>query len=79
MQPTQKILLVVVISLATLLIVLGIQVIFILKDAKKAVKRLNTLLDDSILGGGLLKPEKLTSIFQVFKKEKDNKQNGSIN
>ncbi len=79
MQPVQKILIIIIVSLTTLLLVVGFQVLMILKDAQKTIKRLNTLLDDSILGGGLLRPEKLTAIFQLFRKDKTkNKDNSTI-
>ena len=67
MDGIQKLLIIVVISLTPLLVIVGVQVIFIIKDLRRALKRLNSMLDDSILGGGLLQPDKLTSIFEMFK------------
>jgi len=67
MDGIQKLLVVVVISLTALLVIVGVQVIFVIKDLRRALKRLNSMLDDSILGGGLLQPDKLTSIFEMFK------------
>jgi hypothetical protein len=67
MDGVQKLLIVVVISLTALLVIVGIQVIFIIKDVRRALKRLNSMLDDSILGGGLIRPDKLTSVFEMFK------------
>lgn len=67
MDGIQKLLIVVIISLTALLVIVGIQVIFIIKDLSRALKRLNSMLDDSILGGGLLRPDKLTSVFEMFK------------
>ena len=44
--------------------------IFIILDLRKSVKRLNSILEDSILGGGLIRPERLTGIAEMFKKDK---------
>lgn len=70
MDGIQIILAVVVISLTILLIVVGIQVILIISDLRKATKRLNSILEDSILGGGLIRPEKLTGVVEMFRKKK---------
>jgi hypothetical protein len=67
MDGIQKLLFVVVISLTALLVIVGIQVVFVIKDVRRALKRLNSMLDDSILGGGLIRPDKLTSVFEMFK------------
>ena len=69
MDGIQKLLIVVIVSLTALLVIVGIQVVFIITDLRRALKRLNSLLDDSILGGGLLRPDKLTSVFEMFKKK----------
>lgn len=69
MDGIQKLLAVVIVSLTALLVIVGIQVIFIIKDLRRALKRLNTLLDDSIIGGGLLRPDKITNIFELIKKK----------
>jgi len=39
-------------------------------DLRRALKRLNSILEDAILGGGLIRPEKLTGIFEIFKRKK---------
>ena len=67
MDGVQKILAIVVVSLTALLVIVGVQVLLIITDLRKAVKRLNNMLDDSIIGGGLLRPEKITSILEMFK------------
>lgn len=77
MQNIQTILVIVVIALTVLLIVVGVQVVMIIADLRRALKRLNSLLEDSILGGGLLKPGKLTSVLEMFKKKKKMKQHGN--
>jgi hypothetical protein len=48
--------------------IVGIQVMLILVDLRKGIKRLNNILEDSIIGGGLIRPEKLTGILEFFKK-----------
>ena len=76
MDLVQKLLIAVIVSLTVLLTVVGIQVILILHDLRRAVKRLNNILDDSIIGGGLLRPEKLTGILEFFRKKKKVEKHG---
>lgn len=70
MDPVQNLLVIVVSALTILLLVVGIQVIMIILDLRKAVKRLNGILEDAILGGGLIRPEKLTSVVEIIRKGK---------
>ena len=70
MDGVQKLLIFVVSSLTILLLVVGVQVVLIIIDLRKAIKRLNSILEDSILGGGLIRPEKLTGIVEILKKNK---------
>jgi len=65
MESVQVILVIVVVSLTILFLAVGFQVFLIMLDLRRAVKRLN-----SLLGGGLLRPEKLTSILEVFRRKK---------
>lgn len=67
MENVQIILVVVIISLTTLLIIIGYQVLRVIIDIRKALKRVNNLLDDSILGGGLIRPDRLTSVIEFFR------------
>ncbi len=76
MESIQTILVFVVIALTVLLLVVGGQVILIIMDLRRALRRLNSLLDDSILGGGLIQPGKLTGIMELVKK-KGMKSHGS--
>jgi len=66
----QKLLIFVVISLTVLLVVVGVQVLLIIWDLRRAVKRLNSILEDAVLGGGLIRPEKLTGILQMLRRGK---------
>jgi hypothetical protein len=70
MDGVQKLLVVVVVSLTILLVIVGAQVILVIIDLRRALKRLNSILEDAILGGGLIRPEKLTSIIEIFRKNK---------
>lgn len=70
MDSVQTLLIVVVITLTLLLGVVGVQVFFVIIDLRKAIKRLNSILEDSILGGGLIRPEKLTGVLEMFGKNK---------
>ena len=72
MDGIQTLLIVVVVALTLLLFVVGVQVILIINDLRKSVKRMNRILEDSVLGGGLIRPEKLTGILQMFRKKKVN-------
>ena len=66
----QTLLIVVVASLTVLLIIVGFQVMMVIIDLRRAIKRLNSILEDSILGGGLIRPEKLTSVLEILHKGK---------
>jgi len=80
MDPVQKILIIVVVSLTVLLAIVGAQVVLIIIDLRRALKRLNSILEDSILGGGLIRPEKLTGVIEIFKRNKklETKEQGTI-
>ena len=66
----QTMLVVVIILLTILLLFVGVQVILIILDLRRAIKRLNTILEDAILGGRLIKPHKLTGIVEMLRKGK---------
>ena len=70
MDGVQTLLVVVVISLTVLLLVVGAQVLLIIIDLRRAIKRLNSILEDAILGGGLIRPEKLTGVIEILRKTK---------
>lgn len=71
MTGVETLLTIVVISLAILFIVVGIQVTLVIFELRKAVRRLNNILEDAVLGGGLIRPDKLTGILEFFRKKKD--------
>lgn len=70
MDSVQRLLIIVVITLTVLLVIVGIQVVFVILDLRKSLKRLNSILEDAILGGGLIRPEKLTGIMEMLRKNK---------
>lgn len=70
MDSVQTLLIIVVISLTVLLLVVGVQVMLIIIDLRRAIKRLNSILEDAILGGGLIRPEKLTGVLELLHKNK---------
>jgi len=70
MDGVQKLLIIVIIVLTTLLFVVGFQVILIIVDLRRALKRVNSILEDAVLGGGLIRPDKLTGILELFGKNK---------
>lgn len=76
MDSVQTLLIVVVITLTVLLGIVGIQVFLVIVDLRKAVKRLNSILEDSILGGGLIRPDKITGILEMFGKNKKMESKG---
>jgi len=76
MDSVQRLLIIVVITLTVLLVIVGIQVVFIILDLRKSLKRLNSILEDAILGGGLIRPDKLTGIMEMLKKNKKLKSHG---
>lgn len=77
MDGIQRLLIIVIITLTILLIVVGVQVVLIIVDLRRAIKRLNNILEDSILGGGLIRPDKLTGILEFFRKSKNLQSHGS--
>jgi len=80
MDGVQKLLIVIIVALTALLVVAGVQVILIIADIRRALKRLNTILEDALWGGGLIRPEKISGILEMFKKRKRSevKEQGSI-
>ena len=70
MDSVQTILAVVVGVLTILLGVVGVQVFLVIVDLRKAIKRLNSILEDSLLGGGLIRPEKLTGVIEMLRRNK---------
>lgn len=71
MNGIQTLLIIVVVALTLLLLVVGVQVILIILDVRRALKRLNSILEDSIMGGGLIRPDKITGILEFFRKKKN--------
>ena len=78
MDSIQKLLAVVVVSLTVLLIVVGVQVVLVIIDLRRAIKRLNTILEDAVMGGGLIRPEKLTGVLEMFRRGKNLEIKGSL-
>ncbi len=70
MDNIQTLLIVVVASLTFLLVIVGVQVMLIIIDLRKAIKRLNSILEDAVLGGGLIRPDKLTSVMEILRNKK---------
>lgn len=71
MENVQTLLTIVVIALTVLLIVIGVQIFLVIKDLRRIMKRVNAILEDSIIGGGLLRPDKLTGILEMFRRKKN--------
>lgn len=71
MNGVETILTIVVISLAILFIIVGVQVTLVIFELRRAVRRLNNILEDAVLGGGLIRPDKLTGILEFFRKKRD--------
>ncbi len=78
MDATQKVLTFVAISLTVLFLVVGLQVLLVIIDLRKAIKRLNAILEDAILGGGLIRPDKLTGVLEMLKKSKKIESRGEV-
>lgn len=78
MDSVQTLLIVVVITLTLLLGIVGIQVFLVIVDLRKSIKRLNSILEDAILGGGLIRPEKLTGVLEMFGKNKKMETKGQV-
>lgn len=76
MENVQTLLTVVVIALTVLLLVIGVQIFMVIKDLRRMMKRVNALLEDSIIGGGLIRPDKLTSVLELFRRKKGMQTHG---
>lgn len=76
MDGIQRLLIIVIIVLTALLVIVGIQVVLIVLDLRRALKRLNSILEDAVMGGGLIRPDKLTGILELFGKGKKLKMRG---
>jgi hypothetical protein len=72
----QTLLIVVVVSLTLLLLVVGIQVLMVILDLRRAVSRLNNLLGDALIGGGLIDTDKLTGIVEMVGRKKKMETHG---
>jgi len=77
MEGVQALLVIVVIALTVLLVVVGVQVMLIVMDMRRALRRLNSILDDAILGGGLISPGKLTGLVEMLRRKKEMKNRGN--
>lgn len=77
MEGVQTLLVIVVVALTVLLIVVGVQVVMIIMDLRRALKRLNSILDDAILGGGMISPGKLTGIIEMFRRKRKMASHGA--
>lgn len=76
MDGIQILLVIVIIALTALLVIVGVQVLLIILDLRRAVKKLNYLLEDSIIGGGLIRPDKLTGVLELIKKKLEKRGSG---
>ncbi len=76
MENVQTLLTVVVIALTILLIVIGTQIFMVIRDLRRMMRRINSILEDSIIGGGLIRPDKLTSVLELFRKKKGMQTHG---
>lgn len=72
----QTILIVVIVALSILLLFVGVQVILIIFEIKRIIKKINIILEDAILGGGLIRPDKLTGVIELFRKSKKMESHG---
>lgn len=78
MDEIQRLLAIVIVVLTALLTIVGVQVILVIIDLRRALKRLNSILEDSILGGGLIRPEKLTGILEFFGRKRGVEKKGGV-
>ena len=77
MDSVQTLLIIVVSVLTILLVIVGIQIILVIIDLRRSLRRLNTILEDAILGGGLIRPEKITGILEMMSKKKKMQERGN--
>lgn len=82
-DPVQAVLLIVVVLLALIMIVLGVQVFFILREIRATLRRMNKLLDNaeefteslanpiSLISGVLASTKSLGPLLKLFSRKKD--------
>ncbi|HWA52211.1 MAG TPA: hypothetical protein VG895_04105 [Patescibacteria group bacterium] len=76
MSGVETLLTIVVVALAILFIFVGVQVTLVILDLRRTIRRLNSLLEDAILGGGLIRPDKLTGVLEFFRKKRETGSHG---
>lgn len=67
MESTQTLLTIIVIALTLLLCVVGVQVVLVILDIRKALKRLNMLLASYLTGSD---PIKLRELIHILRRKK---------
>ncbi len=75
MENLQTLLTVVVIALTILLIIVGVQVTLMLMAARKALKKINAMLDETMLGGGFLRPERIAGFIETLRNRREKPSN----
>ncbi len=66
----QFILIFVIVSLSVLLLVIGWQIVVLIFDIKKTIKKLNQVLDEALTGKKILESGRLKAIFEILKTKK---------
>lgn len=71
MEDVRTLLTIVVVALTVLLIIIGVQIFLVINDLRRVMKRVNAILEDAVIGGGLIRPDKLTGILELFRRRKE--------
>ncbi|MBI1864061.1 hypothetical protein HYS03_02530 [Candidatus Woesebacteria bacterium] len=66
----QFILIFVIVALSVLLLVIGWQIVVLILDIKKTIKKLNHVLDEALTGKEIWQSGRLKAIFEILKTKK---------
>lgn len=70
MDSIQTFLIIIIVVLTLLMFVVGIQVFLMIADMRSVLKKINIILEDALVGGGLINSSKLMGIFSLFRNNK---------
>ncbi|MCS7092341.1 MAG: hypothetical protein NZM26_03255 [Patescibacteria group bacterium] len=74
MDSVQLFLVVVIVTLTALIVIVGLQVFLMILEVRSILKKIDIMLSDLLVGGGLINSEKLMNVFSLLKNKKDANQ-----
>ncbi|MCX7928653.1 MAG: hypothetical protein N2558_03125 [Patescibacteria group bacterium] len=71
MDNVQLFLVIVIVTLTILVMIVGLQVFLMILEVRSILKKIDIMLSDLLVGGGLINSEKLMNVFSLLKNKKD--------